>query len=204
MLQDQGSRPDLPDSLSVSSLLKLSRGRYEMRYSPLGRSAEMDLLYRSTKPAPLVSAAGSFYVACKGMFNTSEEAKLVLNPHTISFPRRGYHGDWLIDGSLVARTRIGFWRRWIWCGYSETTMNDGIIFRMAMPTIGPSSTQKFNCVSTVNFRGKMCIHVFIAKPHRQTQFIFDQSEAGLLENLPEWTRGVMLGEYLRFRALYEY
>jgi hypothetical protein len=43
--------------------------------------------------------------------------------------------------------------------------------------------------------------MFLAKPHGQTQFIFDHAEASLLEQLPEWTRGVLLGEYLRLKTL---
>jgi hypothetical protein len=80
-------------------------------------------------------------------------------------------------------------------------MSDGVIFRIAQPTIGPSSRQIFNCVSTLKFTSKMCLHMFLAKPHRQTQFIFDPAEVGLLQQLPEWTRAVLLGEYLRIRTL---
>jgi hypothetical protein len=198
-MEERRSRPDLPDSLSVASLLNLSCGYSETHYSPLGRSGAMELVRSSSTPG--LSDSGSFDVSCKGIFNSTEEAKLTLSPHSISFSRRGYNGDWWIDGSWVARTKISFWRRWIWFGYSQTTMSDGVVFRITLPLMGPSYPQIFKCVSIAEFANKMCIHMFLARPHRHPQSIFDHAEVELLERLPEQTRGVLLGEYLRVRAL---
>jgi hypothetical protein len=201
MSEERSGCPDLPDSLSVPFLLNLSRGITENHYSPQGRSGHIELLHNSPGLPPTVSNAGSFCVSCKGMFNTTEEAELALGPHRISFSRKGYNGEWWFNGSRAATTKISFCRRWLWCGYSETRMSDGETFRITTPTLGPSSRQMFNCVSTVRFASKLCLHMFLAKPHRQNQVIFDQSEVALLEQLPEWTRGILLGEHLRLRAV---
>ena len=184
--------PDLKDLLALPLLLDISRGGVECHFSPRGCSGNVGLGGQY---------GGFFTVSCKGMFNTSEEAKLELARHAISYTRKDYNGVWKIDGSEAARTRIGFLRRWIWCGYSETTMNDGAVFRVSPPVFGRMTPQWRNCTMTAQFAKHVRIHMYLARPDREIQFIFDRSESDLLRELPETTRAILLGEYLRVAAL---
>jgi hypothetical protein len=191
----------LESPLSSAFLIDIIRGNSESRYSPRQRSGTIHLLHCSRTPMAKASGAGLFKTHCYGMFNSKEESRLRLNECAIDFSRKDDNGVWCVNGSQVAKTKIGFARRQLYVGYSETTTNDGTTFKMKPPFLGPSSRQIFNCVTEVVINGHMHIRLYLARPSGQVQFIFDPSASELLAQLSEQARGVLLGEFLRIRAL---
>ena len=191
----------LESSLSSAFLIDIIRGNSESRYSPRQRSGTIHLLHCSRTTMAKASGAGLFKTHCHGMFNSEEQSRLRLNECAIDFSRKDYNGVWCVNGSQVAKTKIGFARRQLYVGYSETTTNDGTTFKMKPPFLNPSSRQIFNCVTRVILNGNMPLLLYLARPSGQIQFIFDHSAFEVLEQLSEQARGVLLGEFLRIRAL---
>ena len=81
-----------------------------------------------------------------------------------------------------------------------TRMEDGTLLEIKPPFFGPTEPQFTDFVCTIKVNHKSRVRLFLARPDREPQLIFDPSQLTLLEQQSKETRIVLLGELLRVRG----
>ena len=185
---------------SVPFLVELLLGNVEGHFGPVKRTASVGLMQNADGGRSV--SAGFFSNECLGMFNRAEVATLKLGRESVGFVRTGYQGFWEKDGRQIAESRLAWNRRWFYWGGNVTTCNDGTVLCLKTPWVGPSTPQLGDCVCEAHIGEQERIRLCLARPRDKGRAIFDRTDAGLLERLTAENRAVLLGEFLRLRALY--
>jgi hypothetical protein len=196
------SSTDPADALSASSLLMLIRGHIQRHWGATHRKAAIQLLREL--PGGGVLPMILFSSESRGLFNTLEEAKFEVSANKIAFSRNGYIGEWKLNEERLGKTQISLFRRWFHWGRSETRMKDGTVVQVLMPIVGPSLRQVIDCACTAVIGRDTRIRMFLARPAREKQFLFDHSQAQSLRQLSNQSRAVLLGEFLRVLSIYSF
>lgn len=196
----QNQFPEKRDELSASFLIGVTHGYCETYYNLRKRTAHIQLQHPTCSNK--FASIGDFKTECLGILNSTEHAVLRLGSHELSFHRTGYNGDWKLDQRLVARSKMGFARRWCYFGSSMTRMEDGTLLEIKIPIFGPSHPQYRDCVCSAIVNQKSLVQLFIARPEKQPQLVFAPSQLTLLEQQSEEIRIILLGELLRVRTNY--